>query len=169
MADAKTQPTILFVCTGNTCRSPMAEHLFRARAGTGSEWRAESAGLAAAVGAPASEGAIAALQELGLDARNHRSQPVTRAAVDRAALILAMTSAHARELIRRFPEAAGRVRLLDSFGTDDGGRDIDDPIGHPVVVYRHVRGQIEQALADLILFLREHKGRNLLPGKEGQS
>jgi protein-tyrosine-phosphatase len=86
--------------------------------------------------------------------------------VDRAGLIVVMTAAHAEELTHWFPEAAGRVRLLGSFGTRPETRDVADPIGQPTSVYRHVRDQIESALADLILFLREHKGREFSPGKE---
>ncbi len=160
---------ILFVCTGNTCRSPMAEHLFRARAGTALGWQAVSAGVLAFPGAPASAEAVAALREKGIDLSGHRSRPVTRDLVEQADLIVAMTAGHRDELRRRFPAAADRIRLLHAFGTQAVEADVSDPIGQSMDVYRHVRDEIDSSLADLILFVREWNGRTPPPGKDGAS
>jgi len=152
-----TGKTILFVCTGNTCRSPMAEYLFRARLGPESDWRAESAGVAAVAGRSASPEAVEALRERGIDLTPHRSRPLTQALAESAALIIAMTEGHAQEIRDRFPAVRDRVRLLTSFGVVPQEPDIPDPIGQSLFTYRHVRDQIESALADLILYLREAK------------
>lgn len=110
---------ILFVCTGNTCRSPLAAALARAR---GIE--AESAGLAAWPGSPATPQAIRAAARRGADLTAHRAQPVTAALMARADRVFAMTDAHGEALRARFPAQAGKVRVLrpaipDPYGGDD--------------------------------------------------
>jgi L-threonylcarbamoyladenylate synthase len=151
--DPVSERSLLFVCTGNTCRSPLAEYLFRARMPPGSGWLAASAGTAAAVGAPASPGTIAALGEAGIDATPHRSRPLTADAVDRARWIVVMTGAHAADVTARFPRAAPRVRLLTSFGSDTAHPDVPDPIGGSKEVYRACRDRIERAVLDIVLHL----------------
>src|SRR5690606_4959137 len=97
---------VLFVCTGNTCRSPMAtallQHLLREKA-QGRQITVESAGLHAHEGAPAAAAAQRVLQEMGIDLSYHRARSVDDAAVEEADLILTMTQAHQEALRRRFP------------------------------------------------------------------
>ncbi len=146
--------TVLFVCTGNSCRSPMAEHLFRLRAGARPAWRAESAGLAAADGWPATPEAVEVLREAGADLSAHRSRGLTKAMAAAADLILVMTEGHRKLLADRFPAAAGKTRLLTSFRATGAGGDIPDPIGQSVFVYRKVRNDIDSAIADLLLAMK---------------
>ena len=142
---------VLVVCTGNTCRSPMAEGwLNRKLAGKG--WVAESAGVAAGGGGPASPEAIAAMKEIGIDISAHRSRALTKALVDGADIILAMAEGHRREVVRRHPEAQGRVFMVREFGLE-AACDVADPVGLPLDVYRHVRDEIVQALGDFLLYL----------------
>jgi len=157
MSDPKNQ--ILFVCTGNICRSPMAEYILRARLGPDSGWKVASAGVAAPYGAPASPEAVQVCHELQLDLHPHRSQPVTRELLAAARWIVVMTAYHRDILIDLHPQFAPRIRLLKSFGFSGSISDIPDPIGGSVEVYRTARDMIDSAISDLILFLLETDGR----------
>jgi protein-tyrosine phosphatase len=136
--------SILFVCTGNLCRSPMAEALMRARlAGKGERFGVASAGLAARVGEPASPEAIELLARRGLDFAAHRARQITREIAVEHDLILVMDHQQHRELLQRWPVLRGRVHLLDD--APEAG-DIPDPWGQPLEVYEQVLARIEPAL-----------------------
>jgi len=146
--------TVLFVCTGNICRSPMAEALFRHRIGDGAGWDATSAGTYAGTGSPASDNAIEALRELEIDLRGHQSQPLSTELVDAADLIVTMTAAHRFFILEEFAEVENRVFLLKSFGTSNVPADISDPYGGSLDIYRKTRDEIDRALSDLVLSIR---------------
>jgi len=137
----------LFVCTGNTCRSPMAEVIFRKmlsdRLGCREDelmdrgFAVVSAGLAAPRGAPASPEAVTLLREEGIDLSAHESQPVTEDLLFHCDYIFTMTRHHRDAVISAFPELAEQVRLLSPENTD-----VSDPIGSGIDEYVRCREEI---------------------------
>ena len=147
------KPILLFVCTGNVCRSPIAEHLLRARLGPESNWEVHSAGLAAFPGMGPSAAAIQVMNSRGIDIAGHASRPLDRGLVDAASLIVVMTASHLDEMRERFPDAIEKVLLLKSFDPATETTDIEDPMGSSVDTYRRVCEQIDRALPGLTAFM----------------
>jgi tRNA threonylcarbamoyl adenosine modification protein (Sua5/YciO/YrdC/YwlC family) len=139
---------ILLICTGNTCRSPMAEVFMRQRLARHAKCRPDeledngfiirSAGLSAASGCPPTAEAVTVMQEHGMDLSAHESQPLTEQLVRHADRILAMTSAHLLAIVNRWPSAADRTMLLLPDQAD-----LADPIGSAVDAYRSCAEQIK--------------------------
>ncbi len=139
----------LFVCTGNTCRSPMAEGLFRKFLAerlqcTEEElfdrgFVVESAGLAAAIGAPASPESIEISQKRGVDLRAHSSQPLTDRLLEQADHIYTMTQDHRDSILAARPDISDRLDLLSR-----EREDISDPIGGGKSEYQTCEQEIEK-------------------------
>jgi glycine hydroxymethyltransferase len=152
--------TVLFVCTGNVCRSPMAEGLFlHAVKGRGG-FQARSAGLGAVEGMPPSDYAVQALKEVGVDISSLRSQPLTAELVNRADFIFCMTRSHVDAVILLYPQAAEKTFLVREFDDrlQNFEKDISDPIGGSYDVYVNCRDQIVQGIATMMKFVDQTAG-----------
>jgi protein-tyrosine phosphatase len=142
--------TILVVCTGNTCRSPMAEGLLKHKLADhigcsvdeldrhGFEVR--SAGTFAGEGAPATPEAVRAMADRGIDISDHQSSPVHPEVLESAAIVLAMTRSHQQQLEAVMPDSSSRCHLVC------GDEDVPDPIGGTSEVYSACLEQIAQGL-----------------------
>ena len=135
---------IIFICTGNTCRSPMAEGLFRAHGGeekTG--LTAASAGLFTQDGMPVSRNAVAAAAERGADITAHRSRMLTAEMAHAARYLVCMTGAHYDRLCELFPDCADKVFTLLP-------EDISDPFGGDLETYRRAAAEIDAGVRSII-------------------
>ncbi|NLB91456.1 MAG: low molecular weight protein arginine phosphatase [Clostridiales bacterium] len=135
---------ILFICTGNTCRSPMAEALCRDLAKKQHlSITCESAGVFASSGARPAENAIIAMEERGIHLHHHRSQPVTLPLLEKADIILAMTQNHADNLSDQYPQFQGKTYVFSA--------PVNDPFGGNLATYKKSADQIELLLKEFFI------------------
>jgi protein-tyrosine-phosphatase len=138
---------ILFVCTGNTCRSCMVQALTRRELEKSGDVliRVRSAGTDTETGLPASENAVQAMKDMGLDLTDHRSSVLDEALISQADLILALADRHLKEIIRKLPEAADKAYTIGSYAGIEG--DVADPYGGDLKVYRKTAGELANLAA----------------------
>lgn len=132
--------SILVVCIGNICRSPIAEAMLKAEFPAKRVW---SAGIAALVGRPADPFSLQVAQQGGLDLSEHRAQQLTSQMCTQADLILVMETAHKRELEQQYPLARGKIHCLGDCGTAIPLFQIEDPYRQPVAAFETAYAAIE--------------------------
>src|ERR1700689_3563936 len=156
--------TILFLCTGNVCRSPMAEGLFRHAVKGRGDFRILSAGLGAMDGQAPTHHSVQAMREIGIDISNQRSRMLTAELVRSADYIFGMTHSHVDTVGLLYPQMAEKAFLLREFDEtlEPYEKDISDPIGSPYQTYVECRDQIEQGIVTLLKFMEQN---NLLAKK----
>lgn len=147
--------TIVFVCTANSCRSPMAEVLCkqmladRLRCGLDRleqhGYSVVSAGTAATWQMPASSQAVEAMRQWGLDLSRHESRPLTPGLIEDADVVFVMARHHADSIERIIPEAGAKIKLLDPSGDD-----VRDPVGGSVATFVACAEVIERHLRQVI-------------------
>ena len=147
--------SILVVCVGNICRSPVGERLLAAKlAERGAGIAVSSAGIGALVGQGADETAEQVARDRGLSLEGHIARQFTHELGQDADLILVMEPGHRREIAREVPALSGRVMLFDHW---QGGKGIEDPYRHPAGFHETVQSRIAEAA--------ESWASRLAPGK----
>ena len=148
---------VLFVCTGNICRSPMALGLFRRLLGNRKDIAADAAGVHAVRGQPPSVHGVEVCRQRGVDISGFRSQPLTATLVDWATHIFGMTGSHLETIHLLFPQSADKTFLLREFEEPGATlwRDLPDPIGLGREVYDECAESIEKALPSVLAFVEQ--------------
>ncbi|MEK9197429.1 low molecular weight protein arginine phosphatase [Ureibacillus sp. 179-F W5.1 NHS] len=145
---------IYFICTGNTCRSPMAEAILKSKNVDGVQ--VKSAGIYALEGGGISENAKAVLQHDQIDFEHMTSQ-VKPQDIEWADLILTMTGAHKNMILHTFPNAQNKTFTLKEYVKPYGSKDVSDPFGGDIGTYRQTYLELNQLIDELIIKISENE------------
>lgn len=146
---------ILFVCTGNTCRSPMAEAYFKSlcQKSKNNSFHVHSAGTFAAIGCPASENSTKVMKKHNIDLSKHQSSMVTIEKLEKSDSVVCMTESHRQQLLAFAPQISNKLSLiLDHLSTNPGGN-VADPVGGDLQLYNKCFEEMKPALDNLFLDL----------------
>ncbi|HSH10045.1 MAG TPA: low molecular weight protein arginine phosphatase [Oceanipulchritudo sp.] len=150
---------ITVVCTGNVCRSPMAERLLQsALLAQPSPWnsiKVISAGVSAFPGDPASRNAVEAMRRVKMDISDHRSRPLSDQLIDISDLILTMTTGHMEMIRLQNPDLTAPIFLFREW-TSSGSKEVPDPFGGPLEVYLETRDNLSESIPSILGFLKTH-------------
>ncbi len=160
---------VLFVCTGNVCRSPLAEMLFREQVRQRGDYVVGSAGVGALPGQTASRHTADLLQERGLDPSGFRSRQLTRELMEQATHVFAMAEHHLLAIEEDFPDLSDRTYLVTEFTADDRirGRDVVDPIGMGRGAYEATRDMLLACLPSIQAFIDQTSDSSQRSGPGG--
>jgi len=150
---------VLFICTANVCRSPMAERIFAqelAKSDLDQKIHTHSAGLSAMDGDKASQNSIDACQELGLDITGHRSAGLTRTTLEEASVIFCMTESHRALINMYFELPQGYPIFLMREFLETGSKELPDPYGQDIEVYRECRDRMLESMPSLINWVEKN-------------
>ena len=157
--ERKKERLVVFICTANICRSPMAEKLFEEaieKSGTKKKIQVFSAGISAMDGDRASENSVIACEEVGLDLSDHQSSSLTRATIENSSAIFCMTETH-RALLNMYFEIPEQspIFLMREF-VEEGSKELPDPFGQNLEAYRTCRDNMKEAIPSLVEWVEKN-------------